>query len=88
MSVDIERLADAGMNCVRKMDREDILALKLCLLSTGALAGLSLRGRAARRIAGLGCALLSAGLALPLTTRFMDEVSCAPSAEPLAWDEP
>lgn len=87
MSVDIERLADAGMKCVHKMDREDMLALKLCLLSTGALAGLSFRGRAARRIAALGCTLLSAGLALPLTVRFLDELEATSPAEPMAWDE-
>ena len=45
MSVDFERLTDAGMRCVHKMDREDMLALKLCLLSTGALAGKAASGR-------------------------------------------
>ena len=60
MSVDIERLADAGMKCVHKMDREDMLALKLCLLSTGALAGLSFRGPPHRR-PGLHPALRRAG---------------------------
>ena len=88
MSGDFERLTDAGMRCVHKMDREDMLALKLCLLSTGALAGLSLHGKAARRIAALGCTLLSAGLALPLTVRFMDELAATPPVEPMAWDEP
>lgn len=87
MSVDIERLADAGMRCVHKMDWEDMRALKLCMLSTGALVGLSLHGRTARRIAALGCTLLSAGLALPLTVRFLDELEAAPPAEPMAWDE-
>lgn len=87
MAVDLEHLINTSVKCVHKMDWEDLLAWKLCMLSTGALVGLSLRSRAARRITALGCTLLSAGLALPLTVRFLDELEAAPPAEPMAWDE-
>ncbi len=71
----IETLTDAGMRQIKKMDFEDVAALKLCLLSTGALFGLSLKNPFARRLAGLGCSVLAAGLAIPLVSQFLDELS-------------
>ena len=74
MAATPEQLAEAGKRTIRKMDRDDLMALKLCLLSTGALAGLSLKGHFARRLAGTACAFLSAGLAVPLTVQYLEEL--------------
>ena len=56
------------------MDLEDMAALKVCLLSTGALVGLSLKSRVARRLAGVACSFLAAGLAVPLVSQYLDEL--------------
>ena len=58
-------------------------ALALCclaVLATGTLAGLSLKGRFARRLAAVGCSFLAAGLAVPLVTQYLDELDQTPSA--------
>lgn len=34
MAVNVEKLADAGKRYIKKMDLEDMAALKICLLST------------------------------------------------------
>lgn len=74
MTVNVEKLADAGKRYVKKMDLEDMAALKVCLLSTGALVGLSLKSRVARRLAGVACSFLAAGLAVPLVSQYLDEL--------------
>lgn len=85
MSLNIERLADAGERTVRGMDKDDLFALKLCLLSTGVLGGLTIKGSFARRLAGTACTFLSAGLAIPLTVRYLDELNApARQAESLS----
>lgn len=84
MSSNIERLSDVEQRAVRDMDKDDLLALKLCLLSTGVLGGLSLKGSFARRLAGAACTFLSAGLAIPLTVRYMDELNSPVGVEPMA----
>jgi len=81
MEIDVEKLTDAGARTVQKMDKDDLLALKLCLISTGVLGGLALRGKFARRLAGTACAFLSAGLAMPLVCKYMDELK--QTGEPL-----
>lgn len=75
MKINVEKLADAEQRYVRGMDNEDMTALKLCLLSAGALAGLSVKGRFARRLLGLGCTILCAGLAIPLAGEYLEELS-------------
>lgn len=79
MDINIETLTDAGMRQVKKMDFEDVAALKLCLLATGTLVGLSMKHPFTRRLAGLGCSVLAAGLAVPLVSQFLDELSQEPS---------
>lgn len=74
MEIDVEKLADAEMRCVGKMDTEDMTALKVCLLSAGTLFGLSLKNKFLRRLAGLSCTVLAAGLAVPLATKYLDEL--------------
>ena len=80
MAVNVEKLADAGKRYIKKMDLEDMAALKICLLSTGALAGLSLKSRMARRLVGVICSFLSAGLAIPLVSQYLDELHADGSA--------
>ncbi len=87
MPVDIERLAEAGKRQLHKMDLEDAAALKLCLLSTGALVGLSMKGRFARRLMGLGCSFLAAGLAIPLVSQYLDELDHTPPVTPEPLDD-
>ena len=79
MAVNVEKLADAGKRYIKKMDLEDMAALKICLLSTGALAGLSLKSRMARRLVGVdhAASFLSAGLAIPLVSQYLDELHAA-----------
>lgn len=84
----VERLADAGMRQVRNMDLDDVRALKLCLLSTGALVGLSVKGSFSRRLLGLACGVLSAGLAIPLTAQFLEELDRERPAAPAAEEAP
>jgi len=74
MTIDLERLTTAGLHQLHKMDLDDAAALKLCLLSTGALAGLAIKGSLARRLAGLGCTLLAAGLSVPLVVQYLEEL--------------
>lgn len=81
MEINVEKLTDTAQHTVQNMDKDDLLALKLCLLSTGILGGLALKGKFARRLAGTACAFLSAGLALPLVTKYLDELKEA--GEPL-----
>lgn len=69
-----ETLSDAGTRYIRHMELDDMAALKICLLSTGTLLGLSCKGKFTRRLAGLTCSFLAAGLAIPLTSRFLDEL--------------
>ena len=69
-----EALADAAKRNIRHMELDDLAAMKVCLLSTGALLGLSCKGRLSRRLMGLTCSFLAAGLAIPLTNRFLDEL--------------
>ncbi|BDF69014.1 hypothetical protein AAEU42_11415 [Pseudoflavonifractor phocaeensis] len=84
MSIDLEQLTDAGRRYIKKMDLEDMAALKICLLATGTLAGLSLKSRFARRLAGVSCSFLAAGLAVPLVSQFLDELDRTPAPpEPL-----
>ena len=56
-----EALADAAKRNVRHMELDDLAAMKVCLLSTGALLGLSCKGRLSRRLMGLTCSFLAAG---------------------------
>ena len=79
MSIDLEQLTDAGRRYIKKMDLEDMAALKICLLATGTLAGLSLKSRFARRLAGVSCSFLAAGLAVPLVSQFLDELDRTPA---------
>ena len=57
-----EALADAAKRNVRHMELDDLAAMKVCLLSTGALLGLSCKGWLSRRLMGLTCSFLAAGL--------------------------
>lgn len=85
--MDMEQVLDAGKRYIRKMDLEDMAALKICLLATGTLAGLSLKSRFARRLAGVSCSFLAAGLAVPLVSQFLDELESTPVVpEPLEED--
>lgn len=85
--MDMEHVLDAGKRYIRKMDLEDMAALKICLLATGTLAGLSLKSKFARRLAGVSCSFLAAGLAVPLVSQFLDELEATPPApEPLGED--
>ena len=70
----MERLSDAGRDYIHNMDLDDMAALKLCLLSTGALFGLSVKNKFARRLTGLGCTILAAGLAVPLVSKFWSQL--------------
>ena len=70
MEINVERLEN------NPFDLSDDAAKKLCLLSAGALLGLSVKSKLARRVAGLGCTILAAGLAIPLASR------CWGQAEP------
>jgi len=81
MEINVEKMTDTAQHTVQNMDKEDLFALKLCLLSTGVLGGLALKGKFARRLAGTACAFLSAGLAVPLVTRYLDELK--ETGEPL-----
>ena len=74
MTLDVKKLAEAGKRSIRKMDSEDLAALKLCLLSTGALVGLSVTGKFARRVTGLAASVMAAGFAVPLASRVMEEM--------------
>ncbi len=85
MSHSFESLTDAGQRTVQSMDKEDLLALKLCVLSTGVLGGLALKGTLARRLAATACTFLTAGLALPIAALYMDELGSTPvTVEPMA----
>lgn len=89
MTRDVKKLTEAGMRCVHKMDGEELMALKLCLLSTGALVGLSMSGKFARRVTGLAAGFMAAGLAVPLASRFMDELKQMETEEAyLTQEEP
>ena len=70
----LEHILSAGKRYIKKMDLEDMAALKICLLATGTLAGLSVTGKAARRTVGTLCGLLAAGLAIPLVASYMEEL--------------
>ena len=48
-----EALADAAKRDIRHMELDDLAAMKVCLLSTGVLLGLSCKGRLSRRLMGL-----------------------------------
>ncbi len=74
MEIDVEKLADAEMRCVGKMDTEDMAALKVCLFSAGALLGLTVKNKFLRRLTGLTCTVLAAGLAVPLASKYLDEL--------------
>lgn len=74
MELNVEKLVDAEMRTVGKMDAEDMAAMKICLLSAGALAGLSVKNKFLRRLTGLACTVLAAGLAVPLTSRYLEEL--------------
>ena len=79
MEIPVEKLSQAEEKLFRRMDGDDRTALKLCLLSVGALTGLSVRGTLARRALCLGCTILAAGLALPLAKEYMDQVEDEPA---------
>ena len=66
MEINVERLENSPF------ELSDAAAMKLCLLSTGALLGLSVKSKFARRVAGLGCTILAAGLAIPLAEKYLD----------------
>ena len=88
MKLDIERLTAAAKRQMGKMDLEDMTALKLCLLSTGTLVGLSLKDSFSRRLAGTACSFLAAGLAIPLVSQFLDELELEQARpEPLSKEE-
>lgn len=83
MAVKIEYLPQSGS----KMDREDIHAAKLCLLSTGALMGLAVKGHFPRRLATVACSALTAGLAIPLAVKQLEQREKDLLAEPLEGKE-
>lgn len=72
--VNLGALSSADGRHMEQMDSEDRTALRLCLFSAGALAGLSLRGNFTRRLAALGCSILTAGLAIPLAKEYIEEL--------------
>jgi hypothetical protein len=65
------------------MDSEDMAALKVCLLSAGALVGLSFKHKLARRLATLACTALTAGLAVPLVSQYVEELKKDDGPQPL-----
>ena len=83
MEFDFGTLTDAGLRQLKKMELEEVAALKLCLLSTGALMGLSLKRPLVRRLAGLGCTLLAVGTALPLIYQYLTELERSPVPDPV-----
>ena len=66
MEINVERLENG------RFELSDDAAMKLCLLSAGALLGLSVKSKFARRVTGLGCTILAAGLAIPLAGKYLD----------------
>ena len=68
----MHRLLKAGDRYLKKMDLEDMAALKFCLLSLGTLVGLSLSPRK-RKPAGLLAGLLFLGTYVPLMSDFVAE---------------
>ena len=74
----MDRIFDAGRRYMKKMDLEDMAALKICLLCTGALLGLSVGSRKAARTLGVLTGLTAVGLGIPLVAGFMDEVNKDP----------
>lgn len=74
MEFDVTKLAAAEERRAQRMDGEDRAALSLCLLSAGALAGLSVKNPFARKLLGLGCTILTAGLAVPLAKEYLDQL--------------
>lgn len=67
MEINVERLENS------RLELSDDTAAKLCLLSTGALLGLGVKGKFTRRLAGLGCTILAAGLAIPLASKYLSQ---------------
>lgn len=83
MELNVEKLADAEMRTVGKMDVEDMTAMKLCLLSAGTLMGLSVKNKFLRRLTGLTCTVLAAGLAVPLAARYLEELKQEDAPSPI-----
>lgn len=72
--VNVEKLSQAERRRAEKLDAEDRTAAKVCLFSAGALLGLSVKNRFVRRLTGLTCAVLAAGLGIPLVSRCLEEL--------------
>lgn len=53
--------------------REDAGMKAALLLSTGVLMGLGLRSKFLRRVAGMACVALAAGVAIPLIQEYMEQ---------------
>jgi len=68
----MHRLLKAGDNYLKKMDLEDMAALKFCLLSLGTLMGLSISPRN-RKPVGMLAGLLFLGTYVPLMSDFLAE---------------
>lgn len=81
MVFDHDKLAEAGRRYMGRMDLEDMAALKISLLSLGALAGLGMKNKLVRRMAGVSCSILAAGLTIPLVSQFLDEYNSLPVVE-------
>lgn len=77
MEMNVEKLFDAQKKFVNDLDADGQSATKLCLLSLGALAGLAAKGPFARRLLGLGCTVLAAGLAIPLVSQAIQDAEPA-----------
>lgn len=73
MSYHVEQMPDGRKHYEIEADLEDQTAMKVCLLSVGALAGMALKGTFLRRIAGVACTILAVGLAIPLTVQYLEE---------------
>ena len=68
----MHRLLKAGDNYLKKMDLEDMAALKFCLLSLGTLMGLGISPRN-RKPVGMLAGLLFLGTYVPLMSDFLAE---------------
>lgn len=77
----MHRLLKAGDNYLKKMDLEDMAALKFCLLSLGTLLGLGVSHRNKKPV-GLLAGMLFLGTYVPLMSDFVMEYQNTREEEP------
>ena len=69
-----DNIIGAGNRYLKKMDLEDMAALKVCLLAAGTVAGLALAKTKAVKAVGVLAGLTAVGLAIPLMCDYLDEL--------------